>query len=140
VNLLLIDSTKPELTVAVAAEGKIIDTQINAEQRQHDKNINAMVCKCLANAGLNFADLSATAVVIGPGSWTGIRVGLSAVKAYAYALDIPIIELTDKLDLAEAENKFMDKNCADAFTSKPFYNGEFNFRPAALGQDSKTAL
>jgi tRNA threonylcarbamoyladenosine biosynthesis protein TsaB len=117
-----------ELTVAAAKDGVIADTQICAEQRQHDKNINALVVRCLGNAGLRFRDLSAVAVVTGEGSWTGIRVGLSVAKSYAYALNIPIIELTDKIDIDIAIQKFNDKDFADAFTAKPLYGGEFIVR------------
>jgi tRNA threonylcarbamoyladenosine biosynthesis protein TsaB len=125
VNLLLIDSTKPELMVAVAVDGVIAATQICAEQRQHDKNINNLVKVCLAEAKLELADLSAVAVVVGDGSWTGIRVGLAVAKSYSYVLDIPIIELVGKIDLAVALDKYKRAEFADAFTAKPFYNGEF---------------
>jgi tRNA A37 threonylcarbamoyladenosine modification protein TsaB len=128
VNLLLIDSTKPELTVAAAVGGVIAATQVCDEQRQHDKNINNLVKACLADAKLDFTDLSAVTVVVGDGSWTGIRVGLAAAKAYSYALNIPIIELTGKIDLPTALDKYNRGELADAFTVKPFYNGEFVVR------------
>ncbi|MDR1917912.1 MAG: tRNA (adenosine(37)-N6)-threonylcarbamoyltransferase complex dimerization subunit type 1 TsaB [Christensenellaceae bacterium] len=124
-NLLLIDSTKTELTVAVATDGEIIATQICTEQRKHDKNINRLVKVCLANAKLDFADLSAVAVVVGDGSWTGIRVGLAVAKAYSYVLSVPIVELTGGIDLAAAIKKYNTGDTVNAFTVKPFYNGEF---------------
>lgn len=127
-NLLLLDSTKPELTVAVAKDGRIAAAEINTKQRQHDKNINGLVKKCLAAASIDFADLSAVAAVVGPGSWTGIRVGLAAAKSYAYVLNVPIIELTGTLDLAAAMRKYEAGDFATALTAKPFYNGEFIVR------------
>jgi tRNA threonylcarbamoyl adenosine modification protein YeaZ len=123
-----VDSTKQELIIAVAADGRIADTQISREQRKHDRSVNPLAITALRNAGLRFADLSAIAVVTGDGSWTGIRVGLAAAKAYSYALNIPIIELTGKIDLAAALEKYDKKQFADAFTVKPYYNGEFVVR------------
>lgn len=125
VNLLLIDSTKQELTVAAAVNGRIADSQVCREQRKHDRNINPLAAAALRNSGLKFADLSAVAVVTGDGSWTGIRVGLAAAKAYSYALNIPIIELTGQIDMAAAMKKYDKKQFLDAFTVKPYYNGEF---------------
>jgi tRNA threonylcarbamoyl adenosine modification protein YeaZ len=122
-NLLLIDSVHTELTVAVAIDGKIVNMQTCAEQRRHDKNINTLIKTCLQKACLQFSNLSAIAVVVGPGSWTGIRVGLSVVKSYSYALDIPIIELTDEINLATAMKKYDEKKFTDVFKVKPFYNG-----------------
>jgi tRNA threonylcarbamoyladenosine biosynthesis protein TsaB len=136
-NLLLIDSTKPELIIAAAAGGVMTASQVCNEQRQHDKNINKMVKSVLTNAGLSFGDLSAVAVVVGDGSWTGIRVGLAAAKAYSYALNIPIIELTGQIDLAAAIDKFNKRDFANAFTARPFYNGEFIIRGESAAKKHK---
>jgi tRNA threonylcarbamoyladenosine biosynthesis protein TsaB len=124
VYLLLIDSTKTEMTVAVAKDGQIVAKETNSEQRTHDKTINALVKKC----GVSLKNLNAVAVVVGPGSWTGIRVGLAMAKSYSYALKIPIIELTDGIDLTAAITEYHKKNFVNAFTAKPLYNGDFVVR------------
>ncbi len=118
-NLLLIDSTKNELIVALAQNGKIVKTEVCKEQRQHDKNINALIKK------LDCENINAIAVVTGPGSWTGIRVGLAVAKAYAYVWGVPIIELRDDINIEEAKKKFNSKDFVTPFTVQPFYNGEF---------------
>ncbi len=118
-NLLLLDSTQPTLTVALAVDGKITVTKTCHEQRQHDKNINPLI----KELGVDHFD--AVAVVTGPGSWTGIRVGLAVAKAYAYVGQIPIIELQNGLDVALAMRKYQSGDTVNAFTVTPFYNGEF---------------
>lgn len=118
-NLLLIDSTKPQLVVALAIDGKITNTQTCDEQRQHDKNINALIKK------LGVTQFDAVAVVTGPGSWTGIRVGLAVAKAFSYVQQIPLIELRDQIDVAVAMQKFQAGEVVSPFAAQPFYNGEF---------------
>ena len=119
VNLLLLDSTQTQLVVALAIDGIITVTKTCDEQRQHDKNINRLIRE------LNISKFDAVAVVTGPGSWTGIRVGLAVAKAFAYAQKIPVIELRGKLDVNEAMRKFNAGEIVDPFALKPFYNGEF---------------
>lgn len=118
-NLLLIDSTKTELVVALAVDGKITVTKTCAEQRQHDKNINRLIRE------LGVPKFDAVAVVTGPGSWTGIRVGLAVAKAFAYAQGIPVIELRDQIDVDVAMQKWHSGDTVSPFAVKPFYNGEF---------------
>ena len=118
-NLLLLDSTKTELVVALAVDGVVTVTKTCAEQRQHDKNVNRLIRE------LGVTKFDAVAVVTGPGSWTGIRVGLAVAKAFAYAQNIPLIELRDKIDVDEAMRKFRAGKTVSPFAIKPFYNGEF---------------
>lgn len=118
-NLLLLDSTQTQLVVALAVDGVVTVTKTCDEQRQHDKNINRLIRE------LNVPKFDAVAVVTGPGSWTGIRVGLAVAKAFAYAQKIPVIELREKLDVDEAMRKFKAGATVDPFALKPFYNGEF---------------
>lgn len=118
-NLLLIDSTKTQLVVALAVDGQITQTKTCDEQRQHDKNINALIKQ------LGVTQFDAVAVVVGPGSWTGIRVGLAVAKAFSYVQQIPLIELRDQIDVGVAMQKFRDGDTVSPFAAQPFYNGEF---------------
>lgn len=118
-NLLLLDSTQPQLVVALAVDGVITATKTCDEQRQHDKNVNRLIRE------LGVPKFDAVAVVTGPGSWTGIRVGLAVAKAFAYAQKIPVIALTQKLDVEEAMRKYQAGETVDPFALQPFYNGEF---------------
>lgn len=118
-NLLLLDSTKTQLIVQLAVDGKVTVTKTCDEQRQHDKNVNRLINE------LGVKKFDAIAVVTGPGSWTGIRVGLAVAKAFAYAQQIPLIELRNQIDVAEAMRKFKAGETVSPFAIKPFYNGEF---------------
>lgn len=118
-NLLLIDSTQTQLVVQLAVDGVVTVTKTCDEQRQHDQNINPLI------RALGVRKFDAVAVVTGPGSWTGIRVGLAVAKAFAYAQQIPLIELREKLDIDLAMRKFQAGETISPFAIKPFYNGEF---------------
>ena len=118
-NLLLLDSTKTQLVVQLAVDGKIAVTKTCDEQRQHDKNINLLIHE------LGIKKFDAVAVVTGPGSWTGIRVGLAVAKAFAYAQQIPLVELRNHIDVDEAMRKLRAGETVSPFAIQPFYNGEF---------------
>ena len=118
-NLLLLDSTKTQLVVQLAVDGKIAVTKTCDEQRQHDKNINLLIHE------LGIDKFDAVAVVTGPGSWTGIRVGLAVAKAFAYAQQIPLVELRNQIDVDEAMRKLRAGETVSPFAIQPFYNGEF---------------
>ncbi|MEL7429002.1 MAG: tRNA (adenosine(37)-N6)-threonylcarbamoyltransferase complex dimerization subunit type 1 TsaB [Pseudomonadota bacterium] len=59
--------------------------------RGHAELLIDQVNECLAEAALTFNDLDRLAVTIGPGSFTGVRVGMAAVRGFALALDLPVV-------------------------------------------------
>ncbi len=62
-----------------------------SERLTHAERLNVFIDEVLREAGAVFGELDAVAVGIGPGSYTGLRIGLSAAKGLCYALRIPII-------------------------------------------------
>lgn len=57
----------------------------------HDARLAPVVARCMQEAGLAFADLDRIAVIVGPGSFTGVRVGVAFARALALALGIPAV-------------------------------------------------
>lgn len=90
--ILLIDSVHTELAVALIRD-ESAQFKTHAVQKAHDQNINLLVKELLACEKITFSDLDAYAVVVGPGSWTGCRVGVAAVKGYAIAHPLPVIAI-----------------------------------------------
>lgn len=66
----------------------------DAERFSHAEKLNVFIEAVLNDAGKSMKDLDAVAVGIGPGSYTGLRIGLSAAKGLCFALDIPLIGLS----------------------------------------------
>jgi len=91
VIILALDTSGPSAGVAVMRETELIyeATVINA--LTHSVNIMPMAEEALARSGLAIGDVSLLAAVVGPGSFTGVRIGVATVKAMAQALDIPCI-------------------------------------------------
>jgi len=89
--LLAIDTAGPSCAVAIARDNTIL-AQISEEiGRGHAERLMPMIEAGLAKAGVEFKDLDRVAVTTGPGSFTGVRVGIAAGRGLALALDIPAI-------------------------------------------------
>lgn len=90
-TILAMDTATMVSSVAVAAEERVL-AELTAETRfTHSETLVANIEKVLRLADVNREELSAVAVSLGPGSFTGLRIGLAAAKAIAYALSIPLV-------------------------------------------------
>ena len=76
----------------MAKEGKtILCKEIAEEGYSHAERLHVFIEEIIKEVGITFQDLIAIAVSQGPGSYTGLRIGVSAAKGFCYALDIPLI-------------------------------------------------
>jgi tRNA threonylcarbamoyladenosine biosynthesis protein TsaB len=89
--LLSIETSGPSLGVALSLEGRIVFAENIEGGSIHGKGLAPQIQNALALNALKPDALAAIAVSIGPGSWTGLRIGLSAAKAMAWALNIPLV-------------------------------------------------
>ena len=97
--ILNIETATKNCSVALAKEGKTIACKEIAEQNfSHAEKLHVFIEELLAENQLQFSDLSAIAVSQGPGSYTGLRIGVSSAKGFCYALNIPMIAI-DTLQL-----------------------------------------
>ncbi len=92
-KVLFVDTTTADLVCAVVTENGIIDGSIKNLGTHHSEVLCDAVGALLQKANLSFADLDAYAVAKGPGSFTGIRIGIATVKGYATAVDKPFISV-----------------------------------------------
>ncbi len=88
---------------ALVAESGVLALEEQVVPRQHNEHLAPMVQRLMTTRGLNFADLEGIAVSTGPGSYTGLRVGMSYAKGLAYASDRPIIPVPTLPTLLEGE-------------------------------------
>jgi len=98
IYLLHIDTSGEIGTVAISGDGVVLSFVSTEETRNHASAINNMITHVIAEAGISVNQLSAIAVCGGPGSYTGLRIGVATAKGLCYALDIPLI-LDNKLTL-----------------------------------------
>ena len=97
--ILNLETATKNCSVALAKDGKTIACKEIAEQNfSHAEKLHVFIEELLAENNLKFTDLNAIAVSQGPGSYTGLRIGVSSAKGFCYALNIPLIAM-DTLQL-----------------------------------------
>jgi tRNA threonylcarbamoyladenosine biosynthesis protein TsaB len=111
--ILLIETATSSCSVALTENGKIIGVREANERNIHASHITLFVEELMNNAGKKYSDLSAVAVSKGPGSYTGLRIGVSTAKGLCYALDIPLLAINtleamasgmqSQIDLADSD-------------------------------------
>ena len=90
-RILLIETSTSVLSVALAIDGTIVAERICREPRMQASLTAPLVKEVLDEAGLKAADCDAIAVSSGPGSYTGLRVGVSTAKGLAFGAGKPLI-------------------------------------------------
>ncbi|MEO6396216.1 MAG: tRNA (adenosine(37)-N6)-threonylcarbamoyltransferase complex dimerization subunit type 1 TsaB [Devosia sp.] len=88
--LLAIDTAAPRLQLALLGNDRV-DTLIEDMPTGQAERIFPAIAELLARAGVTYADLTRIAVTTGPGSFTGLRIGLSAARGLGLALGIPVV-------------------------------------------------
>lgn len=101
--ILNIETSTKNCSVALAKDGEMIVCREIAEMGySHAEKLHVFIAEILVEANLKFSDLNAIAVSQGPGSYTGLRIGVSAAKGLCYALDIPLIAI-DTLEVLASQ-------------------------------------
>lgn len=90
---LAIDSAAPNIGIILSVDGKIYAKK-ESNDRKASEILLSDVDELLDKAGLTLSDMDFFAVVTGPGSFTGIRIGVNTVKTFAYAVNKPVIAVT----------------------------------------------
>lgn len=92
--ILCIDTSTKVCSVALSYDGQILIHRENFDGRNHASMLSDFIKDCLDFAKEHQYNLDAVAVTLGPGSYTGLRIGLSEAKGLAYALKVPLIGLS----------------------------------------------
>lgn len=96
--LLHIDTSAAPGIVALTGDGNLLAYRTILDARDQASVINTLIHETADEAGLKLANLSAIVVCAGPGSYTGLRIGMATAKALCYVLDKPLL-LDNKLTL-----------------------------------------
>ena len=92
--LLNIDTALDKAIISIAKDGEILQEAVNNEQKDHGAFLQPAIHSILKKAGIHLSELDAIAVVAGPGSYTGLRVGMATTKGLCYALNKPLITIS----------------------------------------------
>lgn len=108
--LLNIDTATETGSIALSDGDAILQTMINEDQKDHAAWIHNAINELLENAGRTLRELEAVAVTAGPGSYTGLRVGMATAKGLCYVLKIPLITESTLKVMARAGVEHAGKN------------------------------
>lgn len=100
--ILNFETATKNCSVSISKSGTLIALEeLNTGGYSHAEKLHVFIEKVLGKAGIVFSDLAAVSVGKGPGSYTGLRIGVSAAKGICYALDIPLIAIETLTILAQ---------------------------------------
>lgn len=100
-NILCIETATTNCSVALSVNGGVIAlNEDNSKSYSHAEWLHVYISAVLKDAQLDKEQLDAIAVSMGPGSYTGLRIGVSAAKGLCFALDIPLIAIATLESLA----------------------------------------
>lgn len=92
--ILNIETATKNCSVAVAKDAQVVSfKELASDGYAHAEKLHVFIAEALKEAGITFNDLSAVAVSKGPGSYTGLRIGVSAAKGLCFALNIPLLSV-----------------------------------------------
>lgn len=93
-TILALESSAGPVSVAILTDGKIVAAQFENSGLTHSSTLLPMVDSVLNASGLDLSDISAIAVAAGPGSFTGLRIGVSTAKGLAWGRSIPCLAVS----------------------------------------------
>ncbi len=103
IYILNIETATKNCSVSISKDGVLVALKEICEANfSHAEKLHVFIKDVLKDAELNFNDLNAIAISKGPGSYTGLRIGVSSAKGLCFALDIPLISVLTLESLANA--------------------------------------
>ncbi len=99
-KILALDTATPSCSVAVTDGGTLCAELSSFKNQTHAKHLMDAIDSVLSIAGFGVDDLDGLAVTVGPGSFTGLRIGISTIKGLAHALDKPVVGISSLEALA----------------------------------------
>ena len=136
-NILAVDTALGACSVAMATDGALRAHAFELMARGHAEALAPMTDHVMREAGCAFAELARLGVTVGPGTFTGQRIGLAFVRGLALALNIPAIGVTT-LD-AMIEAAFAEKNAPWALCAADAKRGELYVSARAAGGEELIA-
>lgn len=100
--ILNLETATTNCSVSLARNGEVLALkEHNTPNYSHSEQLHVFIQEVLKDASFSMADLDAIAVSKGPGSYTGLRIGVSAAKGLCFSLDIPLISVPTLANMAQ---------------------------------------
>ncbi|AFA48425.1 glycoprotease [Acetobacterium woodii DSM 1030] len=135
-NTLTIDTSTIVASVAILNEEKLVGEMIINHQKKHSEKLMIAIDHLLVDGGLSIQDMDIFGIVSGPGSFTGLRIGMATVKGFAQALNKPIVGVSTLESLA-MNIPFADGLICPILDAQrnQTYTGVFHFQNGQLKRD-----
>jgi tRNA threonylcarbamoyladenosine biosynthesis protein TsaB len=91
--ILQIETSTSNCSVALAQNGELLALKEVNERNAHASSLTLFIEEVISSAGKTLGELNAVAASMGPGSYTGLRIGVSTAKGLCYALDVPLVAI-----------------------------------------------
>ncbi len=132
-KILSIECSASPASCAIIDDGKLRASSFINAKLTHSQTLMSMIINTLDNSATRLCDIDRIAVAVGPGSFTGLRIGISAVKGLAAPMAIPCVAVSTLDGMAES---FADRDCIvcavmDARCNQ-FYNALFEIKDGAI--------
>lgn len=103
--ILNIETSATNCSVSIGKNGNVLSfKEYNSPEYSHSENLHVFIREAIQQASLTFNDLDAIAVSSGPGSYTGLRIGVSTAKGLCFVLDKPLISVDTLQSMAFSIN------------------------------------
>ncbi len=89
--ILCLETATPSCSVALVHEGEVLAFEEDPKGQNHSEKITLFIDAVMKRGGVSYDELDAVAVSMGPGSYTGLRIGVSTAKGLCYAVSKPLI-------------------------------------------------
>ena len=132
-KILSVECSASPASCAIIDDGKIKASSCVNAKLTHSQTLMQMIINTLDNSATKLCDIDRIALAVGPGSFTGLRIGISAVKGLAAPANIPCVPVSTLVGMAEL---FADRDCIvcavmDARCNQ-FYNALFEIKDGII--------
>jgi tRNA threonylcarbamoyladenosine biosynthesis protein TsaB len=105
-KILHIETATQVCSVALSDDGKLLGIRESSEKNSHSATVTVFIDEVMKAAGMTYGELDAVAVSMGPGSYTGLRIGVSTAKGICFAVDKPLIGISTLQSMAAGMQGF----------------------------------
>jgi len=99
--ILNIETSTTVCSVCISKDGKVLNFRESSDEKSHAKMLTVFIDELVKEQNVSFNDFDAIAVSMGPGSYTGLRIGVSTAKGLCYAKDLPLIAVNTLQSMAK---------------------------------------
>ena len=135
--LLAMDTATPRVAVAIGEDARVLGSVYLDARRRHAEVLVPAVASLCEQTGVELRQLDAVAVGVGPGLFTGLRVGVTTAKVMGQALDVPVVAVSS-LDLVAHPLRFAGRTIAAVLDARRHEVFHAQYRPGLDGVELVT--